>query len=69
MIAPGAAIGQALLAAFSRLLSSMRFGVQPLDPLTFGPLALALVVTAAVARAAPAWPAIRIDPVAALRAE
>ncbi len=69
VIAPGAAIGLALLAAFSRLLSSIRFGVQPLDPLTFGAVALALVVTAAVATAAPAWRAIRIDPAVALRAE
>ena len=55
--------------AFGRLLATMLFGVEPLDPMTFGAVTIVLVVTAAVSIVGPAWRATRIDPVLALRAE
>jgi putative ABC transport system permease protein len=45
------------------------FGVEPLDPLTFASVTIVLALTAAVATAAPAWRAARIDPAVALRSE
>jgi putative ABC transport system permease protein len=45
------------------------FGVKPLDPLTFVSVAVLLAVTAAVAAAAPALRAVRVDPVEAFRNE
>jgi len=69
VIAAGAAIGLALAAVFSRLLTTMLFGVAPLDPATFAFVAIALVVTAVAAVAGPAWRAARIDPAVALRTD
>jgi putative ABC transport system permease protein len=69
VIATGAVIGLALSAAFGRLLATMLYGVQPLDPATFVFVTIALALTAAVAIAGPAWRATRVDPVLALRAE
>jgi putative ABC transport system permease protein len=69
VIAAGAVIGLALSAAASRLIATMLFGVQPLDPATFASVTVVLALTAAVSIAWPAWRAIRVDPVVALRAE
>ena len=69
LIAAGAAIGLALAAILGRLLVTVLFGVQPLDPLTFASVTILLALTAAVATAAPAWRAARIDPAVALRSE
>jgi putative ABC transport system permease protein len=69
VIAAGAAIGLALSVALGRLLGTMLFGVQPLDPVTFVLVIVVLAVTAAVSTAGPAWRACRIDPAIALRDE
>jgi putative ABC transport system permease protein len=69
VIATGALIGLILSALLGRLLSSVLFGVQPLDPLTFASVMIVLGLTAAAATAAPAWRATRIDPAVALRTE
>ncbi len=69
VIAAGAVIGLALSVVFGRLLATMLFGVQPLDPATFVFVTIALVLTAAVAIAGPAWRATRVDPAIALRGE
>ena len=69
MIAAGAVIGLVLSAVLGRLLATMLFGVQPLDPLTFAFVTIVLALTAAVAIAGPAWRATRIDPAVALRGE
>jgi putative ABC transport system permease protein len=50
-------------------MSSLLFGVKPLDPLTYGAVALGLIVTAAVASYVPARRAATVDPVESLRAE
>jgi putative ABC transport system permease protein len=68
-IATGAVIGLALSIAVGQLIAAMLFGVEPLDPTTFGVVVLVLVVTAAISIAGPAWRAARIDPVVALRNE
>jgi putative ABC transport system permease protein len=69
VIGIGAAIGLVAAAVFSRWIATLLFGVQPLDPLTFASAAVVLGVTAAIATAAPAWRAARVDPVVAFRSE
>ena len=69
VLAIGLGVGVALSIALGRVLESMLFGVQPLDPLTFALVIAVLALTALVAVAGPAWKATRVDPVVALRAE
>ncbi len=69
MIVLGAVIGLSLAAALGRALTSVLFGVQPWDPITFVAVAVVLMITAAAATAAPAWRAARIEPASALRSE
>jgi putative ABC transport system permease protein len=69
VIASGIAIGLALAAVVSRSIAAFLFGVQPIDPVTFVLVPLVLSATAAIAVAAPAWRASRIDPVVAFRSE
>jgi ABC-type antimicrobial peptide transport system permease subunit len=68
-IAAGALIGLAAAAMLARSISTFLFGVQPLDPLTFAAVAIVLALTAAIAAAAPALRAARVDPVEAFRTE
>ena len=67
LIATGAVIGLAGAAVLGRLLASVLFGVQPLDPLTFTVVPIVVALTATLAIAAPVWRALRIDPAVALR--
>ena len=69
VIAIGAAIGLLLSAMLGRLLTSVLFGVQPLDLLTFAAVTVVLGLTAAISIAAPAWRAAKIDPAITLRAQ
>ena len=69
VIAIGAAIGLLSSIAVGRLMTTMLFGVQPLDAMTFVAVAVVLAVTATLSVAGPAWRATRIDPVLALRSE
>jgi putative ABC transport system permease protein len=69
MIVAGAVIGLVLSTIWGRLLATMLFGVQPLDPMTFASVLIVVVLTAALSAAAPAWRATRIDPAAALRSD
>jgi putative ABC transport system permease protein len=69
VIAIGGVIGLAAAALIARAISTFLFGVEPLDPMTFGVVGLILALTAAIATAAPAWRATRVDPVEAFRAE
>ena len=52
-----------------RLLSSLLFGVNPFDPLTYVAVAVVLGAVALVATWLPARQATRIDPMLALRSE
>jgi putative ABC transport system permease protein len=69
VIVAGGVIGLAAAAALSRTISTFLFGVEPLDPATYASVGLVLALTAAIAAAAPAWRATRVDPVEAFRAE
>lgn len=60
-------LGGAMLA--TRLLASMLYGIQPLDPISFAGGGLLLTAIALVASLIPARRAMRMDPVAALRYE
>jgi len=69
LTALGVAIGVAASAALTRSLTSLLFGVQPLDPLTFVAAPLVLLSVALLSCLVPALRALRADPIAALRAE
>jgi putative ABC transport system permease protein len=69
LVAVGALVGLAAAAALAQTISTFLFGVRPLDLVSFASAAALLVLTAAVATAAPAWRATRVDPVVAFRSE
>ena len=69
VIGSGVAIGLVLAALVSRSITAFLFGVQPIDPITFVLVPIVLSATAAIAIAAPAWRAARVDPVVAFRTE
>src|SRR6266481_5570067 len=52
-----------------RVIQSMLYGTQPLDPAIFASVAASILVVAALACLVPAWKASRIDPMQALRME
>ena len=63
----GVAVGIVASLAAARLLGTMTFGITTHDPLTFGVVAVVLMVVAVLASYIPARRATRIDPLAALR--
>jgi putative ABC transport system permease protein len=65
----GLVLGLAASAGAVRLIQSMLYGTQPLDPAIFAAVAATLLVVAALACVVPAWRASRIDPMQALRTE
>ena len=67
----GAGIAGGLLGAFlfSKMLNKLVYGVGTHDPVTFIAVPVVLAVAALAATAFPAWRAVRVDPVIALRAE
>jgi predicted permease len=69
LAALGALLGLALSLAAARLLRGMLFGVGAYDPPAFVAAPLVLGLVALVACGIPAWRAIRVDPVVALRQE
>jgi putative ABC transport system permease protein len=67
LAAIGVAVGVLVALPLSPLLDSQLFGVASFDPLTFVVVPLTLLVIAALAALMPAWKAMRIDPLMALR--
>jgi predicted permease len=65
----GVACGLVGAVALTRVLGSLLFGVNPLDPLTYAAVSVGLIVAAMVASYIPALRAMGVDPVEALRAE
>ncbi|HEV8493256.1 MAG TPA: ABC transporter permease [Candidatus Angelobacter sp.] len=65
----GIGIGLAGSFGLSRFLGSLLFNVKPIDPLTYGAVALLVAVAALLSCYVPALRALRVDPVAALRQE
>jgi putative ABC transport system permease protein len=65
----GLTVGLIAAAALMRLLSSILFGVQPFDPITYAAVVAGLGGVALLATWLPARQATRIDPMLALRAE
>jgi putative ABC transport system permease protein len=65
----GLALGLAGSVAVVRLIRSMLFQTQPLDPAVFAGVAVTLLLVSAAACLIPAWRASRLDPMQALRTE
>ncbi|MFC1660351.1 FtsX-like permease family protein, partial [Gemmatimonadota bacterium] len=65
----GIGIGLALALGVTRLMSTLLFGVSPIDPLTFGSVSLGLLAVGLLASYVPARRAARVDPMVALRTE
>jgi len=67
LIGSGAGVVGALL--LSRLMTKLLYGVLPNDPITFGAVAILLMIVALAASYIPARRAMRVDPMVALRHE
>ncbi|HYN10052.1 MAG TPA: ABC transporter permease [Vicinamibacterales bacterium] len=65
----GVVLGVGLAAAGTRFIASFLYGLSPLDPVTFGGIALLLIVVTLFAGYAGARRGLRLDPVVALRHE
>lgn len=65
----GLALGVASTFAFSRVLSTLLYGIQPADPHTLAAVSLLLLAAASLAILLPARRAAGVDPMAALREE
>ena len=65
----GVAVGLAGAFGLTRLMASLLYGVAPTDPVTFGSVALLLMVVAVAACFFPARRAARVQPVEALHYE
>ena len=69
LVAIGLVLGLACATGAARLIQTLLFDVQPLDPLVYGGVAVLFTFVAALACLAPSLRASRIDPLIALRAE
>jgi len=65
----GVAIGLVAAAGLTRLMSTLLYGITPLDPLTYAAVPVILVMTTVLASYLPARQVMSIEPVEALRSE
>jgi ABC-type antimicrobial peptide transport system permease subunit len=65
----GSALGMIAAAGVTRLMSSLLFGITPLDPLTYATVPAFLLMAAGLASYVPARRATVVNPVEALRSE
>ncbi len=65
----GLVLGLVASAGATRLIGSLLYGTQPLDPIVYIVVTLALLAVAAIACLVPAWRASQLDPMQALRTE
>ena len=68
-VVPGLVLGALLTLTNSRALGAFLYGVSPLDPVTLAIAVGALGAAALVASLVPAWRAVRVDPLIAMRSE
>jgi len=69
LVGIGAIIGLITAAGVTRLMSSLLFGISPLDPLTYVSVVAFLGIAASLASYLPARRAAAVDPVEVLKAE
>jgi hypothetical protein len=69
LVAIGLALGPATAAGATRLIATLLYNVQALDPLIYGGVAVLFTVIAVLACLIPPLRASRIDPLVALRSE
>jgi ABC-type antimicrobial peptide transport system permease subunit len=69
LAAIGVVCGLAVSFGLMRLMTSLLFEVNAVDPLTYAAVSVGLALAAALASCVPAWRAATIDPAGALRAE
>lgn len=65
----GLAAGVAVAMAATRLMTSMLFDVQPLDPMTYLLSITVIIIVASTASFVPAWRAARVNPTTVLRSD
>ena len=65
----GVVIGLSAAAGLTRLMSTLLYGITPLDPMTYIAVPLLLLTATVLASYVPAWRAASIDPVEALKAD
>jgi putative ABC transport system permease protein len=69
LVAMGVVAGLAAAAGTARLIHTLLFDVQPLDPIVYGSVAALFALVAALACLVPSLRASRVDPLVALRAD
>jgi ABC-type lipoprotein release transport system permease subunit len=69
LAAIGVAVGLAGAAVFTRVMQSLLFGIDPIDPITFVTMPIFLTVVAVLASYLPARHAMAVDPVETMKAE
>ena len=65
----GVAIGLGAAAGLTRLMSTLLYGITPLDPITYAAVPVILVIATVLGSYLPARRAVSVDPVEALRSE
>ena len=69
LIVLGGVVGTGAALATAQLLKSLLFNVGPRDPASYAVVAVLLGLVALVATLIPAWAAMKVEPVVALRYE